>query len=225
MTSLGKLVYIDHRTDDEDSYLTAEDQRLTLAYENMEEMPQNLIYNFGSFVRILDLSHNKFSCVDFLAQFENLSSLILDHNELTENSQFPYIPTLHLLWLNHNKICELFPFIRNLNKSFPNLKYLSLMGNVAAPSYLNGGTFYEYLQYRLFVISWFPDLLHLDDRSVTDDQRHEAHRLFKRPFLERISFSGPGSSYLQIIQDKLIHFCVSVERYFPNIRTNRSTVI
>lgn len=46
------------------------------------------------------------------------------------------------------QIVNLYPWIRNVQESCPNLKYLSLMGNPAAPSYLNGGNFYEYLQYR-----------------------------------------------------------------------------
>lgn len=58
------------------------------------------------------------------------------------------MPNLELLWLNHNYIKNLHPFIKNLHKSIPNLKYLCLMGNEAAPSYLNGGSFFEYLQYR-----------------------------------------------------------------------------
>lgn len=61
------------------------------------------------------------------------------------------------------------------------------MGNPAAPSYLNGGNFYEYLQYRLYVISIFPNLLHLDDKAVTADQVQEAVRLYKRPLIERIT--------------------------------------
>jgi len=34
----------------------------------------------------------------------------------------------------------------------PNLKYLSIMGNNAAPSYLNGGSFYDYLQCRFVLM-------------------------------------------------------------------------
>lgn len=41
--------------------------------------------------------------------------------------------------------------------------------------------------YRLFVISLFPNLRHLDDRIVTDDQVKEALRLYKRPLIERIA--------------------------------------
>lgn len=39
---------------------------------------------------------------------------------------------------------------------------------------------------RMFVLSWFPYLVHLDDRLVTEEQRLEAKRLYKRPMLENI---------------------------------------
>ena len=85
----------------------------------------------------------------FLSEFENLTSLNLDHNSIDAFTVFPYMPNLRLLWLNHNNVDDLFPFLKNLHDSLPNLRYLCLMGNKAAPSYLNGGTFYDYLQYRL----------------------------------------------------------------------------
>lgn len=34
--------------------------------------------------------------------------------------------------------------------------------------------------------------MHLDDRKVTDDQREEAERLYKRPLLERIVKPNAG---------------------------------
>lgn len=40
---------------------------------------------------------------------------------------------------------------------------------------------------RLFVISWFPRLEHLDDRIVTPEQQREAKRLFKRPLFASIT--------------------------------------
>lgn len=43
--------------------VTDEDQRLTLAYESLEEIPRMLVDSFGNFVRTLDLSHNKFRSV------------------------------------------------------------------------------------------------------------------------------------------------------------------
>ncbi|XP_063547994.1 leucine-rich melanocyte differentiation-associated protein-like isoform X2 [Cydia strobilella] len=94
--------------------------------------------------------------------------------------------------VNYCKIGSLYPWVAKLKESCPNLQYLCLMGNPAAPSYLNGGNFYDYLQYRLFVISQFPSLNHLDDRKVTEDQRAEAQRLYKRPFFERIVKPSSG---------------------------------
>ena len=84
----------------------------------------------------------------FLAEFEKLLAVNLDYNEIDAFTTFPKMPKLQLLWLNHNKIDDLFPFLKNLSESFPNLECLCLMGNKAAPSYINGGSFYDYLQYR-----------------------------------------------------------------------------
>lgn len=124
----------------------------------------------------------------FLAEFEQLTSLNLDNNNVDGFTIFPFMPKLRLLWLNNNNIKEdeLFPFLRNLNKSLPNLQYLSMMENKAAPSYFNGSNFYDYLQYRLLVISRLPRLVHLDDRTITNEQRSEAKRLFKKPLCERL---------------------------------------
>lgn len=175
--------------------------------------------------------------MQFLANFDNLTSLNLDHNRIDENTVFPYMPTLELLWLNNNNVQSLYPFVKNLHRSVPNLKYLSIMGNNAAPSYLNGGSFYGYLQYRcvlmedvpstalrsnesppmksiyiylkcarhlsnrLYVLSWFPNLVHLDDRTVTDDQRKEAIRLFNRPSYKTAVL--PELRYISDLRKKL----------------------
>lgn len=71
MTSLARLVFVDLRDADddeeEDDYSTMEDDsRLTLAYENLQDMPYNLVDSFGIFVRTLDLSNNNFRYVDIL---------------------------------------------------------------------------------------------------------------------------------------------------------------
>ncbi|XP_032515941.1 leucine-rich melanocyte differentiation-associated protein-like isoform X1 [Danaus plexippus] len=166
--------------------------KLTLAYENLYELPRTIVERFSDHIIYLDISHNKITNLDALVHFKHLTSLIADDNPITENCLLPPMPKLQLLWLNRCKISSLYPWVGKLKESCPNLQYLSLMGNPAAPSYFNGGTFYEYLQYRLFVVSQFPSLTHLDDRKVTDDQRSEAHRLYKRPLLERIIKPGSG---------------------------------
>ncbi|XP_050349208.1 leucine-rich melanocyte differentiation-associated protein-like [Nymphalis io] len=177
----------------EDSNDDGDTTKLTLAYERLYELPRTIIERFCDHIIYLDISHNKITNLDGLVHFKHLTTLIADDNPVTESCMLPPMPKLQLLWLNHCKISSLYPWVSKLKESCPNLQYISLMGNPAAPSYFNGGTFYEYLQYRLFVISQFPSLLHLDDRKVTDDQREEAHRLYKRPLLERIVKPGSGS--------------------------------
>lgn len=209
MTSLGKLIFIDihcrnprisSSTDLQKDYV----ESLSFAFQNLFYMPFDIIENYGNMIYTLDISHNKFCrSLHFLSEFENLTSLNLDYNNIDEFTVFPYMPKLQLLWLNHNKIDHLYPFIKNLYESMPNLKYLSLMGNKAAPSYLNGGTFYDYLQYRLFIISWFPRLVHLDDRTITPEQCQEAKRLYKRPFLESLSENTPLPECFKYLHKKL----------------------
>lgn len=43
---------------------------------------------------------------------------------------------------------------------------------------------YVKLLNRLYVLSWFPHLLHLDDRTVTEQQLLEAKKLFRRSLFE-----------------------------------------
>ncbi|XP_012227201.1 leucine-rich melanocyte differentiation-associated protein-like isoform X2 [Linepithema humile] len=211
MTCLGKLVFADkysRQSSTANDSSEGQVNSLSLAYEDLFTVPYNIIRDFSFTLCHLDISHNLFSRnLQFLSEFENLTSLNLDHNMIDDVTVFPYMPNLELLWLNHNRIINLFPFIKNLYSSVPNLKYLCLMGNMAAPSYLNGGSFYEYLNYRMFVLSWFPYLIHLDDRLVTEEQRVEAKRLYKRPILENI-FTLPERM-------KDIHFRMAFPKLLP----------
>ncbi|XP_011699705.1 PREDICTED: leucine-rich repeat-containing protein C10orf11-like isoform X1 [Wasmannia auropunctata] len=188
MTCLGALVFADKHSRQSftsgDSSNTQVDS-LSLAYEDLFTMPHNIIQDYSLTVQHLDISNNMFSRnLQFLSEFDNLRSINLDHNKVDDITVFPNMPNLELLWLNHNCIKSLYPFVKNLHRSVPNLKYLCLMGNEAAPSYLNGGDFCDYLRYRLYVLSWFPHLVHLDDRTVTEQQLLQAKKLFKRSLLE-----------------------------------------
>ena len=57
------------------------------------------------------------------------------------------------------------------------------------------------------MISWFPQLNHLDDRTVTTEQRLEAKRLYKRPFLEELTKNIPLPNCLKFLQNKLSTIC------------------
>ena len=89
----------------------------------------------------------------FLQILTSLTSLVLDNNSVTSHTSFPYLPSLELLWVNGNKITNLALFIDKISTQFPNLRYLSMMKNDAAPSYFNGGTKQQYLDYRYVGIS------------------------------------------------------------------------
>jgi hypothetical protein len=89
-----------------------------------------------------------FSDIDFIVYFELLDTLILDHNLIDSFANLPLAPRLRTLWLNFNQIHTIHPFSENVARAFPGLRYLSMMGNPAAPSFLNGGTFHDYVVYR-----------------------------------------------------------------------------
>ena len=63
-------------------------------------------------------------------------------------------------------------FIEHCAACFQELSTLCMMSNEAAPSYFNGATVPEYIDYRLYVISHFPKLKILDDTVVSDKERY-----------------------------------------------------
>lgn len=150
-------------------------KQLSLAYEDLTVVPYSLIEKYTSDVEVLDLSHNQLKDVRFLSHFECLHTVILDHNRLDCLSALPVLPRLRVLWLNFNRLLNATLFVPGLARSCPGLRVLCLMGNELAPSYLNGGTTQQNANYRLYVISHFPELVYLDDQPVRADERHRAH--------------------------------------------------
>ncbi|KAJ8311364.1 hypothetical protein KUTeg_010719 [Tegillarca granosa] len=155
-------------------------ERQNLAYQDLSEFPPDLAEKEGAKVEELDLTCNKLTDLKFLIDYPRLTTLILDHNNIQSHVKIPLMPTLHTLWVNHNKIKNLGTFVSTLTKNCPNLKLLSMMNNEAAPSYFNGGTFQQYMDYRYFVISKLPKLEVLDDKKITPDERSEAERIYGR---------------------------------------------
>jgi hypothetical protein len=92
---------------------------------------------------------------------------------------------LHTLWINHNQIMNLSVFIQALTTHCPQLKYLSMMNNPAAPSFFNGGSYKQYVDYRHYVISQLPHLIMLDDRQVSLEERQDAERIYTAITLTR----------------------------------------
>ena len=57
-----------------------------------------------------------------------------------------YMYLMNLLFVNVT--CTSLYTVGNITSNFPNIKYLSMMKNAAAPSYFNGGSKQEYQDYR-----------------------------------------------------------------------------
>jgi len=130
------------------------------------------------FIEYLDLTENNIDDLRFLIDFTNLRTLIIDRNRINSNVKIPRLDMLHTIWINHNQISNLSVFIQTLATQCSQLKYLSMMNNPAAPSFFNGGTYQQYVDYRHYVISQLPRLIMLDDRQVSLEERQEAERIY-----------------------------------------------
>ena len=75
--------------------------------------------------------------VSNLSAYKNLTTLIVDKNNLINLEMFPVIKSLQTLWCNNNEIEDLVQFMNNVCKKFENLRYLSMMRNPACPSLMN----------------------------------------------------------------------------------------
>lgn len=170
--------------------------RVSLAYQDLSELPMEFMLKYGDWLDELDLTYNRISDLRFLCHFPIISTLILDHNSIRSHVKMPVMKELHTLWLNHNEITNLGVFINSIAKSCPKLKYLSMMNNDAAPSYFNGGTYQQYIDYRQYVISQIPSLEILDDKCINNEERKEAEKIYQRAILQstrRAKRNGSGS--------------------------------
>ncbi|XP_067838450.1 leucine-rich melanocyte differentiation-associated protein [Heptranchias perlo] len=155
-------------------------RRLSFAHQNLQEIPFINILRQTDSLEELDLSYN---CLDEnlsqLGELKKLTTLILDGNCFTSHVKFAYMPRVITLWINKNKITNLPTFVAEIAKSFPQIRILSMMNNEAAPSYFNGGSLQDYIDYRHYVISQIPTLKVLDDKEVMLEERMEAERIYR----------------------------------------------
>lgn len=121
---------------------------LSLAYQDLEEVPVATANKYGPAVVDLDLSHNKLRSLSSIQAFSQLRALIVDNNELHSHVQWPFFPHLETLWINHNLISNLPLFVDKIATAYPKLRELSMMNNEAAPSFFNGGSKQQYEDYR-----------------------------------------------------------------------------
>ncbi|XP_028661859.1 leucine-rich repeat-containing protein 72 [Erpetoichthys calabaricus] len=155
-------------------------QSLSFAYQNLEEIPYTSILLHRDTLEVLDLSNNSLQeSPSLLGSLDKLSTLILDCNIFTSHVKFPYMPSMTTVYINKNRIRNLPIFVEEVKKKFPNIRMLSMMNNEAAPSYFNGGTLKQYVDYRQYVISQIPGLQVLDDHKVLENERMEAAKVYR----------------------------------------------
>lgn len=74
------------------------------------------------------------------------------------------------------------------------------------------------------MISLFPNLLHLDDRIITTDQRDEAKRLYKRPMVEKMVAKTQNlPQCIRIIKNKVSNMFSPVPNFA--VTRQRNTII
>ena len=69
-----------------------------------QEIPSVLIRLYGSSAKRADFSFCSLSSLTGLNQFSLLQELILDNNQLNDETKFPAMNTLTILSLNKNKV-------------------------------------------------------------------------------------------------------------------------
>jgi hypothetical protein len=112
-----------------------------------------IIASLSSTLTILDLSHNKLTSIDGLAQFSNLKILRLHNNQIENLSPLESCFSLEELWLSYNKIDWIqFIYISKLEK----LKILIKMNNLCD----------QKPKFNEFLVMILPDLRILDQEKV-----------------------------------------------------------
>ncbi|XP_050720517.1 leucine-rich melanocyte differentiation-associated protein-like isoform X4 [Eriocheir sinensis] len=152
--------------------------------QDCHRIPSILGATYGMQTKRLDLSYNAIRSLDGLDRFPYLEELVLDNNFIDDAVELPRLDTLHTLSLNKNKVNDLSRLLDQVSERFPNLRYLSLLGNKACPDQLTGDAADEkdYTSYRLYVLHRLPKLRFLDSTAV---RRSEAREARKRGSLAR----------------------------------------
>lgn len=148
------------------------DGKISFAFEGMDKFPRTLVELLRDDITHIDLSMNRIKDFGFLRGFKRLKSLIVDGNVRMDMESFAPNPTLKLFYANKCKIEFPRSFIFRVSVVFPSLKYFSIMENSVAirPKVQEGREH----RMRLFAIFINPNLIHYNDKEVTDDERQHA---------------------------------------------------
>lgn len=138
--------------------------------------PPTLIDQFTSFITKLDLSSNRFDRINFLGQFSNLRTVVLDRNRISDTTEWPKLPQVTDLSMNYNFVRDIDVFLSRLEVATPQIGFLSLLGNPVCP-FLVGtteDTETEYTRYRIYVSYRLRTLRFLDVAPLNESERQEA---------------------------------------------------
>ncbi|KAL2634362.1 hypothetical protein R1flu_005841 [Riccia fluitans] len=178
---------------------TSDDQVMSLQSLEILKLGGNTITSIASLclyykfpmLRMLALQDNKITKVDGLSGLTSLEKLYLDHNEIRELEPlaFSQLSSLRVLRLANNALKTLVQF-----SGLGTLECLDLSSNHIAPNRLGGLASVDSLSgltrliklsfinnpisrqnlYRISVISRLLHLHYLDEREITEEERHEA---------------------------------------------------
>lgn len=171
---------------------SARDGALSLAHApSMDYFTSEVFFKFRHTTRELDVTGNNLTNLDFLkCDFSELRELVLDHNELSHWTNFPQLPKLTSLSVNHNQILQIDMFISQLQQAglATRLKYLSTLGNAANPSL--DRLEHRYYNFRIYIISKLPNLKMLDMKDVTEAERRHSRAISGEEELQKQHLEG-----------------------------------
>ena len=120
---------------------------------------KNAAENKASSIMEVDLSFNQIDNVEALDVFPNLKLLVLDHNNITSLSSFPYLTKLETLSLSYNGIRDFDSFLLNVQQKFPSIRHLNVLKNPMNPVFESEE---KYAEFRATAKIWLPSLQTLD---------------------------------------------------------------
>jgi hypothetical protein len=133
-TSTGQLEDLHVITENGEQCFMWNSNQLTYLAQDRHELPAILATRFGHLATRLDLSYNSLTSFKGINLFTCLNELILDNNNF-EDDQLDFRMNLRLktLSLNKNRLKNLYKLVHSIKSCFPNLEYLSLIGNPLCP--------------------------------------------------------------------------------------------
>jgi len=141
--------------------------------ENYTEIPTWIGQDYP-LISELTLMNCGLTTISNITKFSKLVILVLDNNNIGDENEFGFIPTLETFWANNNKITRLEKIISQILKYFPCVSYVSMLKNPCCPNYWVGKSSSDYKKYRDMVIGNIPTLKFLDSATITPSERNTA---------------------------------------------------